>query len=81
MPNNEIPIVRKLESHLGKQDVSVHLLDDCRQAAAIIRELEESLRRLMPLLEAVRYTAGLGKSQMERVEKAKAALTNARKPL
>jgi hypothetical protein len=36
--------------------------------------LVEAVRSLLPILEAVRYTAGLGKNQMERVAKAKTAL-------
>ncbi len=37
-------------------------------------DLREAVRELLPIIEAVRYTAGLGKTQIARVERAKAAL-------
>jgi hypothetical protein len=43
-------------------------------------QLLEACKSLLPILEAVRYTAGLGKTQMERVEKARAAIALASNP-
>lgn len=40
-------------------------------------EMLDSLKDCVRMLEAVRYTAGLGKHQMERVERAKAAIAKA----
>lgn len=37
-----------------------------------VSALKEAIRSLLPIIEAVRYTAGLGKNQMARVEAVKA---------
>jgi len=44
----------------------------CRNALAEIDRLREAVLDLTRICEAVRFTAGLGKGQMERVERAKA---------
>ncbi len=44
------------------------------------QELVDALRGLVRVLEAVRYTAGLGKHQMERLNAAKALLDRASLP-
>ena len=41
-------------------------------------ELVEATEGLLRIIEAVRYTAGLGKHQMERVERAKKAIASVR---
>lgn len=40
-------------------------------------DLMRAVEDLLPILEAVRYTAGLGKSQLARIENARAALAKA----
>lgn len=40
-------------------------------------ELLVSLKSVTRICEAMRYTAGLGKTQMERIEKAKAVIAKA----
>lgn len=44
------------------------------QARALNRRLAESLSDVVRICEALRYTAGLGKNQLERIEHAKTAL-------
>lgn len=43
-------------------------------------DLLAALRDILRILEAVRFTAGLGKKQMERIEKARAVLAKATTP-
>lgn len=43
-------------------------------SAAAVAELIETTKKLFPILEAVRLTAGLRGNQLERIERAKAAV-------
>lgn len=57
--------------------------EDLTEARANMRliakapEMSDALKDCLRMLEAVRYTAGLGKGQWERVKKAKAVLAQA----
>lgn len=46
--------------------------------SATATELYDALSGVLPILDAVRFQVGLGKSQMARIEKAHAALKKAR---
>lgn len=50
------------------------VLEHERQAS---KKLLDSLQEVVRICEAVRYTTGLGKNQLERVERAKAAIAEA----
>ena len=43
----------------------------------ISKELLSSLQEVVRICEAMRYTAGLGRNQVERIEKAKATIAKA----
>lgn len=47
-------------------------------AQARIAELEKTLGDVLRIAKAVRYTAGLGKQQMERIDRAEAVLNAAK---
>lgn len=55
---------------------SAEALANARLIAAA-PELLEAVKILLPILEAVRYTTGLGKTQIARIEKAKATIAKA----
>ena len=44
---------------------------------AISKQLLESLSDVIRICDAIRYTAGLGRNQLERIQKARAAIAKA----
>ena len=50
------------------------------RAIATLPEMVEAFSALLPILEALRFTVGLGKHQMARIERAKAVLAKAASP-
>lgn len=76
-PLSEYDIVGAAEPDTpGYYVATVYRPADARLIAAA-PEVCDALADCLRMLEAVRYSAGLGKGQMERVAKAKAALAKA----
>lgn len=65
--------------HEWERDMNV-TLGALEQAQQMNRRLAESLTEVVRICEAMRYTACLGKNQLARIERAKAALTEAKGP-
>lgn len=57
--------------------IFVRSIDDAKLIAAA-PELLEALEDVTRILEAMRYTAGLGKNQLQRLEQARAAIAKAK---
>mgnify|MGYP000902555646 CR=1 FL=1 len=68
----------------GDYEVIARCEGDNRQAnaraIAALPEMVEAFSALLPTLEALRFTVGLGKNQMARIERARAALSKAASP-